>query len=367
MTFRANPIRALPIVMAFVVNAVIGPLAPVAHVGLTRAANDGPGLNISKTADDSEILTGEAAGFTVTVWNTGPGMALGVTVHDELPDDVQWGKATVVGGNGGECSVSSSVVLGGPEHWSFDCSLGDLAVVSGPEGGIQIVISGVTDEGDCGTLTNIAFADAANNDEVGPAKAEVEVRCPALVIEKTADTDAVHFVFDADGDLKSVDPEHVTWALTYTLSDGPVTDAVITDPLPDFLVFVSASDGGVYDQASRTISWELGDLTVDGSDSVSFVTTVDPDAPETDPIVNVATIVSNETPADEGEDSIRVTSEAELGGNPTPTPSVPNTAIAFGPAGEPVSVPVELLVLVLFGSLGTLAFANVRAVRRRRR
>ena len=108
------------------------------------------------------------------------------------------------------------------------------------------------------------------------------------------------------------------------------------------------------------------DLTVDGSDSVSFVTTVDPEAPEVDPIVNVATIDSNETDPDDGEDSIIVTSESELGGSPTPTPSVPNTALVFGPAGEPISIPVELLAFILFGSLGTLAYANVRTARRRR-
>ncbi len=61
--------------------------------------------------------------------------------------------------------------------------------------------------------------------------------------------------------------------------------------------------------------------------------------------MNVATIVSNETPPDDGEDSIIVTSESELGGTPTPTPSVPNTALVFGPAGEPISIPVELLGL----------------------
>jgi hypothetical protein len=113
------------------------------------------------------------------------------------------------------------------------------------------------------------------------------------------------------------------------------------------------------------ITWELGTLTTSGS--VSFVTTVDPDAPETEPIVNVATIVSDQTPEDDGEDEIRVTSEAELGGNPpTPKPSVPDTAMVVGPNGTPLSVPVELLVVLFVGSLGTLAFANVRAVRRRR-
>ena len=161
------------------------------------------------------------------------------------------------------------------------------------------------------------------------------MRVPELAIEKSADTDEVHFVFDADGNVSSVDPEQVTWTLTYTLSHGPVTDAVITDPLPEFLVFVSASDGGAYDLATGIITLELGDLMVDASDTVSFVTTVDPAAPDTDPILNVATVDSNETAPDDGEDSIIVTSESELVGTSTPEPSS-RTCARFGPAGEPI-------------------------------
>jgi hypothetical protein len=82
--------------------------------------------------------------------------------------------------------------------------------------------------------------------------------------------------------------------------------------------------------------------------------------------VNVATIVSDQTAPDDGEDSIIVTSESELGGNPTPTPSVPDTALVSGPDGAPLSVPIELLVIFFIGSLGALAYANVRTVRRRR-
>jgi uncharacterized repeat protein (TIGR01451 family) len=381
MHLRANPARTFPVLLAFVLNLVVGPLAPVAQTALVSAASNDriednaqcqsddatvecPGLHIEKTAGDSPILAGEDASFTVTVWNIGPGTAVDVTVHDELPDDVQWGMPLVVGGSGNECTLLSSVVGGGVEHWSFDCSLGDLPA-SDKAGGVQIVISGETDEGDCGLLTNAAFAQAANHDKVG-AKAEVTVSCPELVIDKSADTKVVHFVFDADGNVLSVEPKQVTWTLTHTLTYGPVTDVVITDPLPDFLDFVSASNGGVYEPATRTITWELGDLPVDGSFNVSFVTTVDAAAPETDPIQNVATIVSNETPEDEGEDSIVITSESELGGNPTPQPSVPNTAVAFGPAGEPVSIPVELLVVLFIGSFGPMAVATVRATRRRR-
>jgi uncharacterized repeat protein (TIGR01451 family) len=319
-----------------------------------------PGLNISKLADNGEIVAGETASYTVVVWNAGPGTALNASWSDDLPKGVSW-SVQLLNPDADDACASS---IDSEGNQSASCQFGDLALTT-MENGKQIVISGETDRDDCASLDNTAFAFADNSDAV-QASASIDVRCPLLVIEKSADTEEVHFVFDADGNVLSVDPEQVTWTLTYTLTDGPVSGAFISDPLPEFLVFVSASDGGDYHAATRTITWDLGDLTADGSESVTFVTTVDPDAPEVDPILNVATIDSNETEPDDGEDSIIVTSESELGGNPTPAPSVPNTAVVFGPAGEPVSIPVELFAFLLIGSLGTLAYANVRSVRRRR-
>ena len=194
----------------------------------------------------------------------------------------------------------------------------------------------------------------------------VTVRVPILVIEKAASVDEVHFVFHADGTLKSVSPANaqVTWTLTYTLTNGPVTNAVISDPLPAFLTFVSAGNGGTYDAATRTVTWQFATLSESGV--VSFVSTVAQDAPETGPIVNVASIVSDQTPKDEGQDSVRVTSEEVLAAVSSPNPSVPNTATVAGPSGAPIQIPIELLVLFFLSSFGTLTFANVRAVRRRR-
>jgi fimbrial isopeptide formation D2 family protein/uncharacterized repeat protein (TIGR01451 family) len=463
------------------------------HPNLTPSADttvECPGMNVTKVADKSPIDAGETASYTMVVWNSGPGTAFGATFHDELPDDVNWSIQLLNGDADDACSVASSAIPGQPVHWSADCQFGDLPVTS-MANGKQIRISGVTDRADCGVLDNDAFADADNDDRVGPAEASITVKCPtisivkvnnlpnpvlpgtvvsytvtvtvsdgpaksavvkdvlpagldaptsisnggtyaaatrtitwnlgdlangsygltyqaavsagtaqgavltnvatvtspnsqcpnaggiapecdddstvtvrvpALVVDKAASTEVVHFVFDSDGDVLSVTPATVTWTLTYTLTNGPVTNAVITDPLPGFLNFVSASNGGTF--AAGVITWNLGTLTSSGS--VTFVTTVDPDAPETSPIVNVATIDSNETAPDQGQDSIRVTSESELAGTPTPAPSVPNTALVAGPNGEPVSIPVELMVVLFLGSLGTLALANVRAARRRR-
>lgn len=318
-----------------------------------------PTVAIVKSNDQTEpVLPGTVVSYTLKV-TIGDSTASDVLVTDTLPEGLDAPTSISDGGtyDGGTRTISWE--LGDLDPGSYELTY-QAAVSLDTEQGDELVNLAVV------TSPNSQCPDAENLADECDDDSTVTVRVPTLVIDKAADTEEVHFVFDANGKVKTVDPAQVTWTLTYTLANGPVTNAVIDDPLPDFLVFVSASEGGVYDETTRTITWNLGDLTVDGSDSVSFVTTVDPDAPEPGPIVNVASIVSNETPKDEGTDSIRVTSESELGGNPTPTPSVPNTAVVFGPAGQPIQVPVELLVLVFFGSLGVLAFANVRAVRRRR-
>jgi fimbrial isopeptide formation D2 family protein len=318
-----------------------------------------PTVAIEKSNDQPEpVLPGTVVSYALTV-TVGDSQASDVVVTDTLPEGLDAPTSISDGGAYDDATRTISWELGDLDPGSYELTY-QAAVSLDTEQGDELVNLAVV------TSPNSQCPDAANLADECDDDSTVTVRVPTLVIDKAADTDEVHFVFDAQGNMKSVDPAQVTWTLTYTMANGPVTNAVITDPLPDFLVFVSASDGGTYDPATGTITWNLGDLTVDGSDSVSFVTTVDPDAPETDPIVNVASIVSNETPKDDGQDSIRVTSESELGGNPTPTPSVPNTAVVFGPAGQPVQIPIELLMLVFFGSLGALAFANVRAVRRRR-
>jgi hypothetical protein len=144
---------------------------------------------------------------------------------------------------------------------------------------------------------------------------------------------------------------------------------VITDEIPDGLVYVdgSASDGGVYDAATETLTWTFATLSESGS--VTFETEVDPETiSRVGPTVNVAVISSDQTPEDEGQDQVTVTVEEELGGNPTPTPTprLPDTAMGIGIGGEPVTVPVELLAAAFVTSLGALALANVRARSRRR-
>ena len=177
---------------------------------------------------------------------------------------------------------------------------------------------------------------------------------PTLVIDKVADTETITITGD------TADPSIVTWTLTYTLTNGPVTNAVITDDVPAGFTFLDASDGGT--ESGGTVTWILpSPLTASGS--VSFRTTVDVDTISlTAPTVNTAVISSDETEPDEGQDSVTAGSEGQAGGNPTPTPSVPDTAMNEA-IGQVVQMPVAWISLAFLGAVALLF--GIRLAQRR--
>ena len=140
---------------------------------------------------------------------------------------------------------------------------------------------------------------------------------PALVIDKVADAEVITITGPNDDLVAS--PSVVTWTLTYTLTNGPVTNAVITDEVPAGFEFLDASDGG--ELVDGVVTWTFPTLTESGS--VTFRTTVDPETiSRVAPTVNIAVIDSDETAPDDGQDSVTVVVEPPPKGG-TPTPSHP--------------------------------------------
>ncbi|KKS42521.1 MAG: hypothetical protein UV02_C0012G0009 [Candidatus Kuenenbacteria bacterium GW2011_GWA2_42_15] len=89
--------------------------------------------------------------------------------------------------------------------------------------------------------------------------------------------------------------EEITYQLNWSVADNAVTDLVLTDPIPAKTTFVSATDGGVYNASTKTVSWNLGDHAAGDLGSVSLAVKVDGYIYDTDFIVNTATLDSNET------------------------------------------------------------------------
>ena len=324
-----------------------------------------PDVSVAKAASSPVVVVGSTGTFTITASGGTEGTASDVTLTDTLPTGLTW---TVGGADIGDCSVSGTALVDGATvngGDTIECNFGPL----GPNETRSITVSATPDAGSCAaSISNTATvaADGDTDTSNNSATAVFTVRCPTLTIEKAANVDLI--TISGPANAQTASPSTVTWTLTYTLANGPVTNAVITDVVPTGFTFLSAANGGTLGADGKTVTWNLGTLTASGS--TSFVTTVNvATISRTGPTENVAVIKSDQTPSDEGKDSVRVTViPPPLAGNPPPPPpKVPNTAVAFGPGGQPLNVPIELLVMLFLGSLGGLAFANVRAVQRRRR
>ena len=299
----------------------------------------------SSTFEGESVLRGQTIGYTLEVTVTN-GPIHDAVVFDSLPDGLTYVDGTADPPTGFAAAGQELV-------WA----IGTL-----DSGTYEFTYSATVDAGASGELANLACVDADEADNEICDQTTVEVRVPTLVIDKSASTDTI--TISGPNDDLVADPEIVAWTLTWTLTDGPVTNAVITDEIPVGFEFLDASGGGTL--VDGVVTWHFATLTENGS--VTFRTTVDPETiSRVAPTVNVAVIDSDETDPDEGEDSVTVVVEPPpLGGTPTPRPSLPNTAIGFGTNGEPVTIPVELLVAFFLGSLGALALANVKARSRRR-
>jgi len=166
----------------------------------------------------------------------------------------------------------------------------------------------------------------------------------------------------------------LTYSLHYS-GAGPLTHAVITDPVPDGLAYVAGSatgdanfDAGVYDAATRTITWSQSNPTVELPDpadgTLTFKVKVLAAAADIGIVDNVATIISDQTPLDEGEVAVGVL-PPPLGLTPPPTDTItPQTA---------TSNPGFALMLILLGvagltlGIGFMTPAPARVRRRDRR
>ena len=172
-----------------------------------------PSLQISKTADAPTVSAGSAMGFTVTVTNTGDGVAKSVSLSDALPGGagVSWSISPAVTG----CSLTGSA----PTQ-TLGCNFGDLA----KNGVASVHVTSGTTAQSCKAYPNTASAQATNHALV-QAQASTTVRCPSLTITKTPDPGTAGYL------VKPGDPAKFTITVTNN-GLGVATNVVLTDTLP---------------------------------------------------------------------------------------------------------------------------------------
>ena len=211
------------------------------------------------------------------------------------------------------------------------------------------------------STTNVAVATGHTEQQPGVDVTDDDdavVRVPDLVIEKSYTGNTGGTATNGMGIAKVSDT--LTYTLAYDLSDGPVTNGVITDKLPVGLAYVdgSATDNSEftfqgYDSSTRTLTWTAP--TVSKDDSVSYqVLVLDDSFNLPQPLENVATIDSDETsPSSDKEDVLVQLVEAA-----TETPKItlpPTDSLPAGDGGASNPGFGLMLTLLILGGIGLAA------------
>ncbi len=142
-------------------------------IGSTGCAGSCPALTLTQTADASTVPDGSPIGYTLTVANTGAGLANSVTLNDPLPagPSIGWSIVPLFPGPG-ICAITGVVgnqVLG--------CSFGNL--VAGAR--VSVHVSSPTSNASCQTYANLPMVTADNNSSV-QSNSVTTVQCVPLAI-----------------------------------------------------------------------------------------------------------------------------------------------------------------------------------------
>jgi len=286
--------------------AATGPIANTASVTTTTpdpddTNNDGSEttniermatLTVNKAASPDPVVAGGTLTYTITVENTGPSTATGVTVADSLPLNTSFISAT---GSQGSCSEATGTIT---------CAVGTLGVTGTAT--ITVVVDVASTVANGAVLRNTATADATESDPTDGSVNTGVIRAADLGVTKTGAPDPV-----AAG-------ETLTWTIEVT-NNGPsnATGVNVTDILPTGTTFVpGASSAGCVDTAG-TITCGVGPLANQASATIVIAAMVDADWDVSVPVANEASAVGNEPDPDETNDvgmsSTPVFAESDLG------------------------------------------------------
>jgi uncharacterized repeat protein (TIGR01451 family) len=170
-------------------------------------------ITLDKKADSATVAAGQQVGYTLTLKNTGTGIAKTVSLTDTLPNSpsgLSWSLDPA--NTPSQCGISTA----NPQVLS--CTWATIA--AGQTYTIHVVSA--TSATTCGTISNKASATSSNAGSPSTGFVTITVTCPHLAIVKTADNATV-----SAGD-------QVGYTITVNnTGNGAATNVQITDTLPN--------------------------------------------------------------------------------------------------------------------------------------
>jgi uncharacterized repeat protein (TIGR01451 family) len=170
-----------------------------------------PDVHVAKSTSTATVSAGDEVRFSITVNNSGPGVAKDVSFLDDLPNGVTW---SFDGSAPAGCSLNGSNNLA--------CTFPTLD--SGAS--VTVNLKGTADAADCPSITNPSFTVSASNETAAAAADNstspvvITVNCPAIEVEKAG-----------NGPINA--GEDAAYTITVTnAGPGVATGVVVTDTLP---------------------------------------------------------------------------------------------------------------------------------------
>jgi large repetitive protein len=200
-------------------------------------------LAVSKMVTDrsgvpGRVTAGDTAIYTITVANNGPSDAANVVVTDTLPVVMTFASA----------SPPLASQVGSVVTWP---TVSSLPV---GESSTYTLMALVPPDG-AGDLANVASVGSATSD---PVPGNNRVSTSPSAVEFIADLAA-----EKTGPASAVPGDTITYTVTArNLGPSNAAGVVVRDTLPGGTEFVAATNGGVQDPVTGTVTWTVGDLTV---------------------------------------------------------------------------------------------------------
>ncbi|UCD16186.1 MAG: PKD domain-containing protein, partial [Candidatus Zixiibacteriota bacterium] len=239
-----------------------------------------PMLSITKEVDELTAFPNDTLEYTLTIVNNSEDVATNIIVVDSIPDSSGFITGSITGGgtydpmqdqvtwsiasikSGEQIEVSFKVVLDGP-FIIFPTAVSNYATgtVWGPR---------VKNDYPLVFVSNIVTTVVYNK--------------PTDLLEISKDVDVT---LATPGDL-----------LTYTItifnnSPEAAENVTVADTIPDSTTFTGwVTGGGVYDQASNSLTWDLGTMNPFDQQVLYFQVTIDTDVRDGQQIINSAAILT---------------------------------------------------------------------------
>ena len=213
------------------------------------------------------VSSGENLTYTINWTVGGNAFSEDVKVVDKLPANVTFVSAS----DGGVYDPATGTVT-----WS----VGDITPVK--SGSFTLVMKVANDLANGTQITNVVTITNKAGDKDEDTTVNTVRAATLLTITKTNNLVA---------GAKAQPGDELIWTLGYSVSGaGTSNNVTITDPLPAEVDFVSASNGGLYDAATRIVTWKLGNVAGGGSGSVTLTVRLKSPLTGVTSMTNTATI-----------------------------------------------------------------------------